>query len=153
MVRHLRYLRYILYHKWYVFIECCKLKIPLRGLVHDLSKFKPSQWFPYINYFYSKDSPSGKFNPRIKRRFEFACLEHQHNNPHHWQHWILWRNNGEMKVLPMPEIYRKEMLADWRGAGKAKHGYDDSKDWYLKNRDKMILHEETRNWVEKLLDV
>ena len=51
-MKHLKYLCYVLRHKWYVFIECCKLGIPVRGLVHDLSKFRPSEWFPYANFIH-----------------------------------------------------------------------------------------------------
>lgn len=53
-MKHLKYLSYILRHKWYVFVECCKRGIYWRGFMHDMSKFLPSQWFPYVNYFYGK---------------------------------------------------------------------------------------------------
>lgn len=53
---------------------------------------------------------------------------------------------------PMPDVYRREMLADWRGAGAAL-GFPDTKDWYLKNRDTMILHDETRRWIESALGI
>ena len=56
-------------------------------------------------------------------------------------------------ALPMPDIYRKEMLADWRGAGKAIKGFDDTVNWYRANKDTMILHPETRAWVEQQLGV
>ncbi|MEW6726891.1 MAG: DUF5662 family protein [Bacillota bacterium] len=55
-------------------------------------------------------------------------------------------------MLPMPDRYRKEMLADWHGAGKAQ-GKPDTKAWYLANKDKMLLHPETRDWVEAQLGV
>ena len=53
---------------------------------------------------------------------------------------------------PMPDRDRREMLADWRGAGRAV-GKPDTKAWYLANRDKMILHPETRMWIEQQLGV
>lgn len=53
---------------------------------------------------------------------------------------------------PMPDVFRREMLADWRGAGRAL-GYPDTKAWYVKNRDNIHLHPETRAWVEKQLGV
>lgn len=53
---------------------------------------------------------------------------------------------------PMPDKYRREMLADWRGAGRAL-GKPDTKAWYLANKDKMMLHPETRAWIESALDV
>jgi len=53
---------------------------------------------------------------------------------------------------PMPDVYRREMLADWRGAGLAL-GFPDTAAWYAKNRDKMILHDETRAWIEAQLSI
>lgn len=51
---------------------------------------------------------------------------------------------------PMPDVYRREMLADWRGAGKAL-GFPDTTNWYFNNRDKMKLHPDTRKWIEDQL--
>ena len=48
----------------------------------------------------------------------------------------------------MPDKYRKEMLADWKGAGKAQ-GTPNCKKWYLINKNKMRLHPETRRWIEE----
>lgn len=56
------------------------------------------------------------------------------------------------KALPMPDRYRREMVADWRGAGRA-YGNDDTRGWYLKNKSGIILHTETRVWVERELGV
>ena len=131
---HLKYLSYIIRHKWFVFIECCKLGIPWQGVVHDLSKFRPSEWFPYANYFggdikKGRDE-TGYYKPTDTgdKAFDFAWLLHQKRNNHHWQWWVLPEDNGGLKVLPMPEKCRKEMLADWRGAGKAQ-GTPDCRKW------------------------
>lgn len=54
---HLRYLRYVLLHKWYVLkagIVINGWSIPWlwRLLVHDLSKFSRAEWTPYVRQFY-----------------------------------------------------------------------------------------------------
>lgn len=82
-----RYLRYLLRHKWFVFIECCKLGIPWRGIVHDLSKFLPSEWSPYMWYYYGPWQP-GKQPSALIAKYEMAWLRHQHRNLHHWEMWI-----------------------------------------------------------------
>lgn len=216
-----KYLKYVLKHKWYVFVECCKLGIPLRGLLHDLSKLLPSEFFPYAHYFYGtwiKESewhgdkrnyvPWKYTEMGVKEAFDLAWLKHQKRNKHHWQYWLLVmdssnkeftiqamgdgypmylsRNNRHLaefddsilfkedKVLPnfnndnaymyakeiqdrlnkspqildMPIKYCKEMLADWRGAGKAINGKDDTKSWYEKNKANMLLHPSVRVWIE-----
>ena len=53
----------------------------------------------------------------------------------------------------MPDHDIKEMLADWRGAGKAINGVDETKEWYLKNAGNIILSESTREWIEKQLGI
>ena len=140
----LRYLTYLFKHKFYVFVEACKLGIPLQGLLHDVSKLYPEEFVPYANYFYGKDE-------KDEEAFRAAWLHHQHRNPHHWQYWVLRNDDGTVNVLDMPLNYRKEMLADWRGAGKAINGFDDTAKWYLINRYKMWLHPATREWIDQQL--
>ena len=163
-----KYLKSQIRHKWYVFRECCKLGIPWLGIIHDLSKFSPSEWRGYARYFYGnypewatmdawgKSYYTGPTKESVARDFDIAWLHHQHRNKHHWQRWLLTldsaRSDGKLIALPMPDRYRREMLADWRGAGRA-YGNPDTRGWYLENRDGMTLHENTREWVEESLGV
>jgi len=156
---HARYLSYVMRHRWFVFVECCKLGIPWRGLVHDLSKFLPSEWFPYVDFFHgqgaalrnakAKRDSTGYYKPTDTghQGFDFAWLLHQKRNDHHWQWWCLPEDEGGLKVLPMSSEARREMLADWRGAGRAQ-GRPDTRAWYLANWWKLKLHDRTRAWVE-----
>jgi hypothetical protein len=152
---HIKYAKYLLRHKWFVFLGCCEMGIPLQGLLHDWSKLTPTEWFPYVNHFYGKKpSPrdkTGAYDPlQVGSDFDAAWLSHQHHNPHHWQYWILRGDNGNQKALPMPYRYILEMVLDWRGAGLAQ-GKPDVEGWYWKNRDKMVLHPDTQARVEVLL--
>lgn len=158
MRAHLAYLCYVLYHKWYVFLECYKLGIVWQGLWHDLDKFLPSMWFPYVDVFYGSElSPrddSGYYDAsRVESGpFLVAWLGHLHRSKHHWQWWVLWHDDGGESVFPMPDQYRREMLADWRGAGRAQ-GKSDTRMWYVQNRARMRLDRETRYWVEVQLGI
>ena len=148
-MKHLKYLRYILLHKWYVFIGCCKLGIPLQGLIHDISKFRPSEWFPYAESFYGdKTRYTVKQKRAVKGNMKLAWLIHYHRNPHHWKYWCFIDGANKLIAADMPLRYRKEMLADWRSVGMTLYGYDNTKEWYEKRKDKMILHENTRLWLE-----
>jgi hypothetical protein len=158
-MKHLKYLSYVIRHKWFVFLECCKLGIPYLGIIHDISKFKPSEWFPYTEYFYGNNEGIKKGRDEtgyyqagdtIDEKFNYAWLLHQKRNKHHWQWWVLPMDDGSTKIFDMPLIYKKEMMADWFGAGRAQ-GTPNTKAWYKKNRDKMKLHPKTREWVEKVL--
>lgn len=149
-MKHIEYLLYVLRHKWYVLVACCHLGVPWLGVLHDWSKFMPDEWGPYAVYFFSKSSRADKES--AKPAFDLAWLAHQRRNPHHWQYWVMLNSDGSTKVFPMPDKYRREMLADWEGAGRAK-GQPDVQAWYRNNRHAMMLHEETRAWIEGRLGV
>jgi hypothetical protein len=161
---HLQYVRYVLRHKWFVLQEARKLGVPLLGILHDLSKLRPSEWVPYADYFYGDfperwpadiqaQNPGLRTKTDVAQAFDEAWLKHQHANKHHWQHWVLREDSGAVKVLWMPDRYRREMLADWRGAGRAITGQDNTAEWYVKNRAQMQLHPDTREWIERMLNV
>jgi hypothetical protein len=155
-----RYLKYVLRHKWFVFVASWQLGVPLLGVMHDLTKFSPDELGPYARHFYGlkaqtprRDS-TGYYKPTDTGdpAFDFAWLLHQKRNKHHWQWWTLPEDDGGVKVLPMPDRYRREMLADWRGAGMAQ-GKPDTRAWYLANHHRMQLHPETRAWLEEQLGI
>jgi len=149
-MKHVNYSWYIIKHKWFVMLECFKIGLFWQGITHDLSKLLPDEWFPYAEYFYGGCSEDDYFYKKyIELEFDFAWLLHQKRNPHHWQWWILNEDDGGTKILDMPLKYRKEMLCDWRGAGKAQGYGDNTKWWYQGNSKKMQLHPATRKWIEK----
>jgi hypothetical protein len=190
MRRYLVYLRAVLRHKRFVFEECLKLGVPFWiALLHDWDKFLPDEFIPYARCFYKPDGSSQYVESTA---FAGAWMLHQHRNKHHWQYWLktcniplpetnvlVWdRGNSSLVVgynvydwddvvsvrEPMPDVYRREMLADWRGAGRAywneeKEGRpwspDETKTWYLERRDMFtrFLHPETRAWVDMQLGV
>jgi hypothetical protein len=138
MTKHWKYLRHVLRHKWFVFIESRRLGLGFcQSLIHDWQKFLPCEWIPYTESFYGKykyrDRP-----PELVAAFDRAWLHHIHKGPHHWQYWLLHEDNGNLKRLEIPLKYEKEMLADWIGAGLAITGKRDIEDWYLRNRTKII---------------
>ena len=157
-MKHLRYLSYVLRHKWFVFLECCKLGIWWRGIIHDWSKFLPCEGFPYVSHFggvrqgnprdstgYYKDATDTS-----DKAFDLAWLHHVNWNPHHWQWWTQPTKDGGVKVFDMPRWVVLEMVADWRGAGRAQ-GTPDVQKWYAANGEKMALTESARERVEELI--
>lgn len=158
MKKYIKYLNYILRHKWFVFLECCKLGIPCLGIIHDWSKFRPSEFIPYARHFYGenriKENEKEKVEGYDKSKdvkdnsFNKAWLYHIHRNKHHWQFWILIQDEDEDIIVDIPIKYRKELLADWHGAGIAITGKNNTKEWYLKHKDKYQFHLNTRKWIE-----
>lgn len=145
MKAHFTYLWCVLRHKWFVFLESRKLGVSWLGIVHDWSKFLPSEFAPYAQHFYG-NQPKKKDDSA----FDIAWLHHQKRNRHHWQYWMLIQDNEEDKVLPMPGRYRSEMLADWHGAGRA-YGNPNTRQWYEEHKHEIIIHAETRAWIESQL--
>lgn len=150
MSKHFKYLSYIVRHKWFVFIAGLRVGVsPWLLIIHDWSKFLPSEWFPYVESFYGG---WGKNRPEwVKAGFDRAWLHHQHHNPHHWQHWMLREDSGSVKLLQIPIRYAREMVADWMGAGRAITGKWEAVEWYAKNREVIQLHPQTRVAVEQIL--
>lgn len=176
MKPHLRYLKYVLLHKAYVFRAGLAIGpagawngrgpywlrwLPWlwRLLIHDLSKFRPSEWTPYVHHFYGVFEQEGVEAIRARQtrlaRFNQAWLFHQHRNAHHWQHWVLREDSGKTIVLLPPPVLADEMLADWLGAGSKVLRLPSFADcvaetitWYVANRDRLLLRDPARLRIE-----
>ena len=158
MKAHFAYLNYVIRHKWFVLVAGRTMKVPLwRLLIHDWSKFLPCEWFPYVRSFYNPNGSKRIWknrDPWDKMEFDVAWNHHQKANKHHWQYWILINDSDEPQLRPqiMPEKYWREMIADWMAAGRAITGEWEVWEWYAKNRDKIILHEQIRKLVDLELE-
>lgn len=159
MRAHLAYLKYVIKHKWFVFLACQYCGVSLwRSVIHDWTKFLPCEWFPYVKSFYNPNGSKRDWMTRTSRdklEFNRAWNHHQKSNKHHWQYWLLTNDSDESKVnpLPIPEKYVREMIADWWGAGRAITGKWGAVEWYRNNREKIILNEHSRNFGEHILGI
>lgn len=152
MIKHLKYLWYMVKHKVYVYQEMRKLGLPhWRAIIHDWQKFLPIEWFPYVWSFYGPWEHDER-PVWVKDAFKRAWLHHQHyGGEHHWQYWILVNDDGPSETIEMPDKFRREMLADWRGASRAITGDDNVAGWYEERRDRILLHPITKLWVDEQL--
>ena len=112
---------------------------------HDASKYDEDEFDAYLNYFY----PSKGF-AKDEETFDYAWLHHQKNNPHHWQYWVLIRDEGELVPMHMPLSEIACMCCDWHAFSR-RDPNSTAYSWYQKNKDKMILSDSTRSYVEFLL--
>jgi len=154
------YAQYLARHKWFVFRAGVVTAAPVwRLLIHDWTKLLPCEWFPYADNFYGSypkkaDAPAdyqGRTREQVVAAYRLAWAHHLHWNKHHWQYWIYIGEDRSIQALPMPDKYIREMVADWLGAGRAITGEWEAVAWYGKNKDRMMLHPETRGKVEILL--
>lgn len=121
---------------------------------HDESKRSFEEYGAYDRHFYGHNK--GK---EEDPEFDLAWLEHIHANDHHWQHWVLIRDEGELVPVDMPSYCIAEMVCDWWSFPWKSYLEDESdKDvlygifgWYKDHSAKMLLSDATRKKVEALL--
>ncbi|MBR0350774.1 MAG: catalase [Clostridia bacterium] len=128
-------------HKWTVFKLCCRVGIPWRGLVHDLSKFSPTEFLESIKYYTGTISPIKEC--RKVNGYSMAWVHHVNKNKHHYQHWVDWGITP--KPVIMPYKYVAEMICDKIAAGIVYEGknWTESEpiEYYLKERESALIHE------------
>ncbi len=118
-----KHLALVLRHKWRVLINCTKCGIFWRGLVHDLSKFSPAEFFESVRYFQGDRSPIGVC--RRETGYSAAWLHHKGRNKHHIEYWL----DPECKIQPMmPYKYAVECVCDKLAATRVYAGENYSRD-------------------------
>lgn len=164
MIKYIRYFRYLLWHKYYVLQECWKRGLYWLGITHDISKFLPSEWLGLGKHFIYYRPPQWHLPSTFTTEelndpeVTLSRLRHTHKNKHHWQWWVFINSINTVSVLPIPEPYRTEMICDWIGAAKIQNKFSPANDqyrairnWYTMNKNDIILHADTRKWVENYI--
>ena len=151
--RFLGHLKTVCKHKYYVFINCCKAGMPIRGLLHDLSKFTPSEFLESVKYYQGTRSPIDAC--KEVNGVSKAWLHHKGRNPHHYEYWQDNFDHGGIP-LQMPFTYALELVCDYLAAGMAYKGkdftYDGEYEWWKMKKSKPIaMHPQTKLFVEMML--
>lgn len=117
---------------------------------HDASKYSDEEYDAYDAFFYGPNQSAA-----VKEAFDYAWLHHIHNNPHHWQHWVLINDEKKEGIiaLEMPKVYVIEMICDWWSFSFRAGDLYEIFSWYKDHEPGMILHKETKKYVEWLLDL
>lgn len=120
--------------------------IVLKNIInHDYSKVTNIEWIPYREYFY------GDRTQEVKNNFNYAWLNHIHNNPHHWQYWILLEDEGNLITLEIPYEYIIEMFLDhWSFSWKIDN-LSEIENWYTEHKDKIIMNAKSQDLYENIL--
>ena len=125
-------------HRFTVLKLCIKAGIPFRGLVHDLSKYSPTEFFESAKYYNGKNSPI--HNCKKENGYSKAWLHHKGRNKHHQEYWYDYAAPTTNPVIPYK--YTVEMLCDSLSAGMTYKGKEFTKEyplWYWKNVKNMDL--------------
>lgn len=138
-------------HKWLVFKFSLKAGIPIRGLLHDLSKFTPVEFFESIKYYNGKRSPLPAAREDIG--YSKAWLHHKSRNKHHFEYWEDISKQERIGVYP-PYKYLVEAICDKLSAGIIYGGKNWTKEepykyWITKEKNTPIArHPGTVDFVE-----
>lgn len=147
--------RTITEHKLVVMKHCFRIGLYRQGLLHDLSKYTPSEFIPGCIYYQGYRSPNNA--EREDKGYSAAWLHHKGRNKHHYEYWIDY-STGPLKGMTgmkMPNNYVAEMMMDRIAASKIYGGdqYDQHQPlaYYEKGKEACMIHVETRALLEYLL--
>ena len=154
LYRFFGHLKTILNHKRLVRRHCFAVGLYVQGIMHDWSKYHPAEFFKGVRYY------TGKFSPnRLEKQeygFSKAWMHHKGRNKHHFEYWTDY-NPKTKKVEPvmMPLRFVAEMFCDRLAASKIynKENYNNTQplDYFLKGKDRRIIHPQTSDLLESWL--
>lgn len=150
----INHLKTVCEHKKVVFIHCLKAGIPVRGILHDLSKFSPREFWYGIKYFSGTCSPNE--GERSQYGYSNAWMHHKGRNRHHFEYWTDYNPETKtVKPVKMPLKFVAEMFCDRVAAGKIykKDDYTDASpyEYFMYRKSQRFIHPETEEFLAKLL--
>ena len=153
MTKLFKHLKTIRTHRKYVRKMCFKMGLFWQGLVHDLSKYSPTE-LSMCKYWTGIGSPHQACREAIG--YSPSWNHHYHKNKHHFQFW--WDEDEEGKIIPikMPYKYVVESFCDMVGASMAYNpkGWKPKMlldYWNKKCKGKRIMNKKSEAFVEMLI--
>lgn len=150
-------------HKILVMKGCFELGLIWQGLLHDLTKYSPTEFLVGCKYYQGNMSPNDA--ERMDKGYSAAWLHHKGRNKHHLEYWLDYGvpdkegpNKGQRKGIcgmKMPIKYVVEMYVDRVAASKnyqkEKYRDDSALIYYQGGKAGTLLHEDTKALLELLL--
>lgn len=156
MFKALRHFNTITKHRHAVIAHCFRAGIPMRGLLHDLSKYSPSEFIVGARFYKGDRSPNE--GEREIFGYSSAWLHHKGRNRHHFEYWTDYNpKTKRTEPVKMPVIFVKEMFCDRVAASKIYQGKNYNQnhplEYFLRGKKNRIIHPETSELIEKWLTV
>lgn len=153
-MKALKHFNTITKHRHKVIAHCFKAGIGWQGLLHDLSKYSPAEFFTGAKYYQGNKSPNEE--ERARYGYSKAWMHHKGRNRHHFEYWTDY--NPQRRVVEpvrMPFNYVAEMFCDRVAASKIYNGkaYKDCDplNYFLKAKATRFIHPRTSDELEELL--
>lgn len=157
MVKAWQHFKTITHHRHLVMAGCFKLGLYKQGLLHDLSKYSPTEFFSGVKYWTGKESPNN--GERRQTGLSLSWLHHKGRNKHHIEYWIDYSFGNESPIAGMkiPIKYIVEMFVDRVSACKnyQRENYkeDSALKYFLRGKEHTVMHPESMELLEKLLQM
>lgn len=142
-------------HRSLVRRYCFRLGLYWQGLIHDLSKYSPVEFWAGARYFQGDHSP----NDAQRQAFGYsaAWLHHKGRNRHHFEYWTDYGLHGEgIVAVEMPRRYVAEMFCDRLAASRVYRGAsfepgDPYRFFQRSMQRRILIHPETARLLESML--
>lgn len=145
-------------HKLLVMQYCFRIGLYKQGLLHDLSKYSPTEFLVGCKYYQGTRSPNNAEREDIG--VSMSWLHHKGRNRHHFEYWVDYSLDGKHVIMgaQMPRKYVAEMVMDRISASRTYLGdvYTDQQplEYYLKGKEKLwFIHPNTKRDLEALLRI
>ena len=153
-INFFRHLHTVNKHRFCVFVHACKVGIFFQGLVHDLSKYHPTEFFVGVKYYQGTRSPNDA--EREEKGMSTSWIHHKGRNKHHFEYWTDYSPiTRKISPVKMPYNYVVEMFCDRVAASKIYLGenYTDQApyEYFKRGKANRMIHPETSAQLEKLL--
>ncbi len=142
-------------HRHLVMKYCFSCGLYRQGLLHDLSKYSPVEFFNGAR-FYAGGVRSPIPNERIEKGYSEAWLHHKGRNKHHSEYWIdMNSNTGIYESVPMPKKYLAESVLDRIAASynynRKSYNRAMPLEYFYRTKERTPMHADTFSQMEKLL--
>lgn len=137
-------------HRWIVFKLSIRAGIPLRGFLHDLSKYSYTEFSESVKYY-----QGGKKSPiptaRDKNGYSKAWLHHKGRNKHHFEYWY----DDRLKEMPIiPFKYSAEIICDMLAAGMTYQGKNWNNKYQLEywnnTENRIVANEKIKEFCKEV---
>ena len=98
-MKALQHLKTINHHKWLVCQGCFKVGLYKQGLLHDLSKYSPTEFLVGCKFYQGTRSPNNA--EREVKGYSAAWLHHKGRNRHHYEYWLDYSTDPNEGIIGM----------------------------------------------------
>lgn len=151
-----KHLKTITRHRMLVLAGCFRVGLYWQGLVHDLSKYSPTEFLVGVRYYQGYRSPNAA--ERAEKGYSESWMHHKGRNRHHYEYWSDMDMQTRTYVpVRMPRKYLAEQIMDRRAACMVYQGdaYTDASpyEYFITSREQALMHPENRRELEFLLSM